>query len=133
MKKQAEAAAQGEEGKVSYCRWSTDCYQSDVYVYASNDGWVTHVASRRRVPIRPTPTAPPYNASVEEIVAYSRACDDWVRDESAWRWQDIDDPSAGESYCDPTAEVCAMRLAVLRANGIRVPDGVIEALVNDNE
>ena len=33
---------------MSYCRWSTDDYQCDLYVYAScNGGYVTHVATHR--------------------------------------------------------------------------------------
>lgn len=39
---------------MSYCRWSSDFGECDVYVYASGDGgWTTHVANRRlkhRVP-----------------------------------------------------------------------------------
>jgi len=33
---------------MSYCRWSSDQFQCDVYVYKDvSGGWTTHVASRR--------------------------------------------------------------------------------------
>lgn len=28
---------------MSYCRWSSDDFKSDVYVYESQAGWITHV------------------------------------------------------------------------------------------
>jgi hypothetical protein len=34
---------------MSYCRWSSDHFECDVYVYADvSGGWTTHVAGRRR-------------------------------------------------------------------------------------
>lgn len=34
---------------MSYCRWSSDHFECDVYVYESvSGGWTTHVAGRRR-------------------------------------------------------------------------------------
>jgi len=35
---------------MAYCRWSSDNFQSDVYVYEDIDGtWITHVAGSRIV------------------------------------------------------------------------------------
>jgi hypothetical protein len=32
---------------MSYCRWSTNNFQCDAYVYESDDGWVLELAAKR--------------------------------------------------------------------------------------
>lgn len=45
---------------MSYCRWSTDDFQCDLYVYADVDGgWSIHVAKTRPVYKEPLPPALP--------------------------------------------------------------------------
>jgi hypothetical protein len=33
---------------MSYCRWSTDNFNCDFYCYESDEGFVTHIAAKRR-------------------------------------------------------------------------------------
>lgn len=40
---------------MSYCRWSSDDYQCDIYAYEAEDGFVVHVASSRKRFIEPLP------------------------------------------------------------------------------
>jgi hypothetical protein len=40
---------------MSYCRWSSDDYQCDIYAYEADEGFEIHVASRRRTPKEPFP------------------------------------------------------------------------------
>lgn len=62
---------------MSYCRWSSDDYQCDVYVYAHAGGWwQTNVASRRHewdVPLPPEPRREDY----PEIDP--AGSEDWIR------------------------------------------------------
>lgn len=123
---------------MSYCRWSSDAFQCDVYVYEdASGGWTTHVAGRR------VKHAPPESLTSMKVTA-STALDYWAALD-AWRGSlpkdehgDIADseylalkdigPEAGESYNDPTPSECADRLEGLRAKGFNVPQYAIDAL-----
>jgi hypothetical protein len=137
---------------MSYCRWSTDLYRCDVYVYESATGWVTHVAGRRlRHPVPP------------EVDAMPRATfkEDWARTQAynAWReslpcdempvnylqsdgttkagvyrfpkdseYEDVPEPWAGQTFTDATPGACADRLDILKAEGLHVPQSAIDSL-----
>jgi hypothetical protein len=112
---------------MSYCRWSSDCHQSDVYVYADvQGGWTTHVAGRRRVPVKPVP-APPDNTYPDAVIEYWMECSRWVDDWTAWEWAPVP-AHAGESFNDDTPGGCADRLEQLRAAGVNVPQYAIDRL-----
>lgn len=109
---------------MSYCRWSSDDYQCDVYVYESDRGFETHVAGRRHTFSEPLPPAPPkgdIDAAIRRMMAVTGMCD---RAEPV----DIGLPYDGESYTDATASECADRLEMLRAAGYNVPQYAIDAL-----
>src|SRR5687767_6611694 len=45
------------EREMSYCRWSTDDFQCDLYCYEDvSGGFTTHVAGRRKIWDAPLPT-----------------------------------------------------------------------------
>lgn len=137
---------------MSYCRWSSDFGECDVYVYEDvSGGWTTHVASRRlkhRVP-----------DEIRNMPVFSEDgtlnCAVWVEQQNAERkWRDslpckehrgeggvirfpkdseyIDlseiSDLAGESFNDPTPGDCADRLEQIRAAGFNVPQYAIDAL-----
>lgn len=116
---------------MSYCRWSSDGWRSDVYVYEDvNGGWTTHVASNRCVhpsgeqcPELPGRTDDPEWAE-RFVEAYERS--------SAWREEcvlvPINLPHDGESFNDPTPGACANRLEALRTLGYYVPQYAIDDL-----
>ncbi len=102
---------------MSYCRFSSDDFSCDVYVYESGSGWITSVAGNRIV--GDIPKIPPWNSvSVAEIFAAERAQMDFLN--TAQR-EDIDLPLAGDTFSDATPWECADRLESLRALGYRVP------------
>jgi hypothetical protein len=140
---------------MSYCRWSSDFGECDVYVYESCcGGWDTHVAGRRlkhRVPdeIRSMPTT-----NGEEWLAQHQAVNEWRNslpcdeypctysrpDGTKYRgtskspkdseYIELSEISvfAGESFNDPTPGDCADRLEEIRASGLNVPQYAIDAL-----
>lgn len=112
---------------VSYCRFSDDNFKCDVYCYAGVGGYVTHVATARRVGDAPIPELPDqwWQAPVPELQAALNAQRAWL--ESA-RLEHIALPSAGKSYCDGDAAEAAGRLEALRTEGFRVPQHAIDAL-----
>ncbi len=111
---------------MSYCRWSTNDYRCDVYVYQSSEGWDTHVARHRHeVPDGAFP--PPVDPS-EDL-------DGWVLRSEVVRAliheaerKPIGLRYDGESYVDATPGECADRLEQLRALGYRVPQSAIDSL-----
>ena len=111
---------------MSYCRFSSDGGQCDVYVYESREGWITHVAANRR-PTR----APDLDWKTEE---------GWERSNRAYR-DFADDPknaplpigfsNDGMTFCDPTPADCAAQLVRLKAMGYLVPRYAIDALLEE--
>lgn len=116
---------------MSYCRWSSDNFQCDVYVYADvSGGWTTHVATRRYVIDE---SVLPQIASESDPEEFASS---WLARHNALSAQcdrkeftDLSHlPSAGESFNDPTARACADRLESLRAEGFNVPQCAIDEL-----
>jgi hypothetical protein len=114
---------------MSYCRWSSDGWRSDVYVYEDvSGGWTTHVAGRKRTHPEECPKLP-----------WDRDAPDWEKRftaayEAERKWVDestlepIGLPHDGESFNDPTPGDCADRLEALRALGYHVPQHAIDTL-----
>lgn len=115
---------------MSYCRWSSLDFWSDVYVYEdAGGGWTTHVAGCAHAVEEPMPKPVPCDphddekwdawfervAKVREVLDRSELCD-------------IDLPSAGRRFNDPTPGECADRLESLRAEGFIVPQYAVDDL-----
>lgn len=117
---------------MSYCRWSSDDFRCDVYVYESDRGFEIHVASNRVVFAEPLPDPVPLllpDGSVGDVAAYtarSRAVHDLI-DRSAR--EPIGLPHDGESFCYDTPGEAAARLQALAEVGYRVPASVVATLV----
>lgn len=116
---------------MSYCRWSSDDFRCDVYVYAdARGGWTTHVAARRHVLDEPLP-APvdlPREFTPAEFDAW------YARERAVHAIVDraelvaIGLPHDGDTFNDPTPGTCADRLDGLRRVGYVVPQYAIDAL-----
>lgn len=118
---------------MSYCRFSSDDWQCDVYVWADVDGgWRTEVAGRRFVfneladPVElPRPfTEAQFRAWYER----SRHVTDMHGDESQGYWLDLPVPKGGHSYWHATPAECADNLERLLAAGFNVPQYAIDEL-----
>lgn len=88
---------------MSYCRFGSDQFRCDVYVYESvGDFWAIHVAGNRLVSEEPRPDPPPSDwyaqgeSGVAAFMAADKAMDEWM--ERATR-EEIALPYAGESIC----------------------------------
>jgi hypothetical protein len=108
---------------VSYARWSS---RSNVYVYESEDGFVTHVAARRWA--EPIP-----EARLSLLVdgqrfwwELQRRLERQAREVTAL--VPIGMPHDGATFVDKTAGECADRLEGLRVWGYLVPDRAAEVL-----
>lgn len=112
---------------MSYCRWSSDDYQCDVYVYESQAGvFTTHVAVRRYVFATPLPAEEPFDgkhiqAFVKRAALVGRMVDSATQ-------VPIGLAEDGETFEDASAAECAERLEYLRGLGYRVPQYAIDML-----
>ena len=104
---------------MAYCRWS-DC---DVYVYEGQDGWVTHVASRRNK------AGYPPDFDWENVEASFKARNAWS--EANQEYVEIGLPDAGESYLHNTPGECAENLIRLKREGFNVPQYAIDELIDE--
>lgn len=111
---------------MSYARWSSHDYWSDVYVYADvAGGWATHVAGRRHVLTEPFPPEVDPADDADAWIARQRKVGALL---DAAELVDIGLPHDGATYNDPTPDACADRLEELRDLGYHVPPEAIEAL-----
>lgn len=116
---------------MSYCRWSSNDFQCDVYVYESvGDSFVIHVAGNRQTPDTPPPPSVGdwYKRGEQGITDYierEKAVEAWLATAERKR---IGLPHDGESFEEPDAATCADRLEYLRGLGYNVPQFAIDAL-----
>lgn len=117
---------------MSYCRWSSDDHQCDVYVYDDVHGGITtHVAGKRRVFADALPPPIPFDKEHlnEWLERHHKVNDMLDRSELVA----IGLPHDGESFNDPDAASAADRLESLRTIGYSVPQYAIDALREDSK
>lgn len=110
---------------MSYCRWSSDDFQCDIYCYAHCDGgYRIHVATNRPVfkePLPPMDECADTQAVVERHVQVMKLMENIEREK-------IGLPHDGETYHVATAKECADKLEALRSDGYNVPQYAIDDL-----
>jgi hypothetical protein len=108
---------------MSYCRWSCDNFNCDLYCYEdASGGWTTHVAGNRHIGECPGWS---WEDTPEKMVADVQAQYEWLQ--SCAR-EKITLPHAGATFNDPTIEGFRARLLALREIGYRFPDYVLAAV-----
>ena len=116
---------------MSYCRFSSDDFMCDVYVYETiHGGFQVHVAGNRLVykePIPPEVPIPEKNEGPEFEAFVSRyRTMQRMRDEAEREYIDL--PYAGDTFGFSSAGECANKLEELRTLGYNVPQYAIDAL-----
>ena len=111
---------------MSYCRWSSDDWRSDLYVYEHCGGWwQIHIAGNRLDPMPPRVERGLLTTDPKEWMRQYREQGEAV---SVGGRTKIDHPLAGESFQCVTPGECADRIEDLIAAGFCVPNGVVEEL-----
>ena len=109
---------------MSYCRWSSNDWQCDIYAYEDvMGGYTIHVASNRIV--GDIPKADHIKDIRLWIEAHKKQMD-WL-DKNDKR-EKIGLPYDGESFSEPTLEDFKNRLLELRNIGYKFPDYVLETI-----
>lgn len=110
---------------MSYCRWSTDDFQCDLYCYEDYIGnFMTLVANyRRELPKNMPPPIPYMPETLDAWLERDRVVRKIVRQSPLIP---IGLPHDGECFCDPDLSSFLDRLVQLKGVGYRFPDSVIE-------
>lgn len=122
---------------MSYCRWSSDDFGCDLYCYESAEGYVTHVAGSRPVGDVPKVTAwpPPGGDDPAAVANWSQLIVDEMQTQHAFLMKCERAPIGlafdGETFTDRTLQDFHSRLVMLRANGYRFPDGVLQTILDE--
>lgn len=118
---------------MSYCRFSSDDFQCDVYAYEDvSGGWTVHVASRRvdltgvELPAKVPFDSNHVDAWIARHEEVSTILDD-LRERD--KWIDLtNNEHAGKSYSLSTPGEAAELLTEIKSSGLNVPDYAIEVL-----
>lgn len=130
---------------MSYCRWSSDDFQSDVYAYESEQhDFVIHIAGRRPEFGEDVPRLPPFpRGGGEELGRWVEASVEVSKAQTAWfekyalapeKWIDLDDIApelAGRTFRERTLEEFRDRLLEVRAAGLHVPSDVFLVIAEE--
>lgn len=115
---------------MSYCRFSDDNYRCDVYVFATENGFETHVAANRIA--LPEGVIVP---SFADLASGTISPEDFQKADRAFRASlklaprtAVEHPEAGAWFTHATPGECADNLARLAAEGFHIPAGVIDTL-----
>jgi hypothetical protein len=107
---------------LSYCRWSSDDFQCDLYCYEDcAGGFTTHVAANR--PVGDIPRTPGWSMDAmnapgwaEEMAAASKRQHEFLM---SCQRQPIPLAHAGETFNDPTLLAFLARVMMLKGLGYR--------------
>jgi hypothetical protein len=114
---------------VSYCRWSSDDWQSDIYAYESDYGYVIHVASQRIVD--PIPRLPEWSEEPAEIMRLIHALQHQGEAVASARKEPIGLDYDGETFIQPTLDDFEAQLRELAEIGYHVPTYVFEIIESE--
>lgn len=113
---------------MSYARYSSDNWKSDVYVYFDGSNYVLNIAQ-----VRLAVELPPIDfTSVETIVESNRRQMDALNDATTvGNFVDIELPKAGEMIIFEDLESLRAELLSLREIGYHIPQSAIDAINED--
>lgn len=116
---------------MAYCRFSTDDFKCDLYIYEDcNGGYTTHLAKNRVEYQSLLPEL--IELTVDNVVDWHERHHTVMHLYDEAKKVEIDLPFAGEYFNDETAEELIERLIELRRIGYRFPADVIEAILEES-
>lgn len=108
---------------MSYCRWSSDNFECDLYCYQSDSGWITHVASHRHAgDIPKVDWQLLQDGKGDEFNAANKKQESFL--ESA-ELIPIGLPHDGETFCDDTLNDFLATVTMLKDAGYQIPEDLI--------
>lgn len=111
----------------SYCRWSSENYTCDLYVYLASDGnYVTHVAAKRVVKAMDFPTI-----DLSSVTTIYESC---IRQRDALShviYEPIGLPYDGHSFTNDNLTDLLQTLIMLKKIGYNIPKNAFLAIIRD--
>ena len=115
---------------MSYCRWSSDGLECDIYAYQDyRDLYVIHVAGLR--PLGPLAECPPWGLLLSDMDAWQKAYEAFSASLSSAARVPIGLPHDGETFALEDLDDFEAKLRELRALGYRFPDNVLDAIAEE--
>lgn len=115
------------DSNMSYCRWSTDDFQCDLYCYESDEGFITHVAGQRikyKTPLPPPVDESDFNALLKRHETVLGMLDNAER-------APIGLPYDSKTFCDHDLPSFLERVKMLKKIGYNVPDYLIPMIIKE--
>lgn len=112
---------------MSFCRFSTDDFQCDLYCYESDAGYETIVANNR--PRWKVPLPPPVELerdTIAEFVYRTNTVSEMLNHPAMCELKPIGLPHDGAHFCDKTPQEWADTLQMLKDVGYQFPFELIE-------
>jgi len=113
---------------MSYCRWSSNDHQCDLYVYDSPGGVTIHVASNRYGLARPLPQ---WVSPLDDPLGFFERHHVVARILDESDLVPIGGPHDGQTFIAGDGHDAAEIVAMLAGQGYQMPAGVVEALRRD--
>ena len=114
---------------MSYCRWSSNDWDCDLYCYQDGSGgWTTWVASNR---VANVPKIGDMPVNKTRLKRWFKGHQDQMKFLETAKRKPIGLPFDGDHYNDPTLEAFKNRLLALRTAGYHFPDYVLEEVDNE--
>jgi hypothetical protein len=111
---------------MSYCRWSSDDFKCDLYIYqTAGNVYQIHVAGSHIAHIESIPPLPDIRIYPEEYMEAYKKQSEFL--EHA-QYIPLNLPHAGKSFVEPTLQSLKTRLLELRNIGYRFPESVFERI-----
>ena len=111
---------------MSYCRWSTDDFQCDIYAYADvSGGYTIHVAGMKRVIKEPLP--PPVDMN-KDIQAWCERDDKVMKIVQASELVPVGLPHDGADFYGLDLPKFLETMLMLRKEGYRFPDYALDEI-----
>lgn len=126
---------------MSYCRWSSDGFKCDVYVYESQYGYTCHVAGRKIVNFNEAPPIPSFfdympkpedklkDEDIQDYIKKRRVWEDWFDNRAIH--ENIGLEFDGETINTESATSMANELTMLKEMGYQVPQYAIDSLYEE--
>lgn len=114
---------------MSYCRFSSDNWQCDLYCYGNEFGYFTHVAAYRVVGDIPTVnTSLLCEGKTSEFLKEHKKQSEYI---DIAKREPLKLEHAGQSFRDPDLNSFLNRLLNLRELGYRIPNNAIEQVIDE--
>lgn len=115
---------------MSYCRFSSNDFDCDLYVYADVGGGITtHVAGIRFESDTERPRLPDLRSdTIPEYLLRNKELTEWIKNA---RRVKIELPYAGTSFYNQHKELALENLRTLKELGYHMPDWLITAIEED--